>query len=1126
MAKPSPRQVFDDPAAHWAFLTQPTDDDFEGQHFDRKEVGRLEADGTISRKSLDGIRELVRKTLSAFANSNKEGGLLVLGISSTGEVMGIDHLSETQQNDICDQNTSLHHHAADVRLLDCSNARGDDKIICLMYSGWATTGICEIMGNSPKAWTRNGAQCVTVTQQVRDSIRIRKGLVDVEVNPFCEYDPDDVDKDVLAEFRKVFQPGASTEFDDERLLKEAGAIVKKNGEYWFTLPGVLFFSSNPQRVAAHAYIRLMRFGVVSADFRNRGTPTLNREFKGPITSQIRSARTYFRDSGFFKRFQKRNADGGFIEEPELPPVAIDEAIVNAVAHRDYFTKLPTECEAYLDAFIVKNPGRVIQRNVDLPDHFRLDTTHLDSTPRNAKLLEWLKLMQDPDGKAFVQAVSEGTKRMNQEMVSLKLSPPEFHLAENESLLKLQSNAQQREAAILAATVSVSTETINFYPIAVRKGADPVDANEFRNRQGEFSSTLRDALDAKGWYIDRFSFGRITVHRRGNALPIAEKARAYVGLYPAYSIQILEAFGRHYLCIDYRCEVLNLKKLNYVLGRLEKSDVTDISCVANADGWRKGRIVEINDDWTKIRFYDTEQEQAVPTSDVIPILRVRSIEAMLRADNVCVDLNSAIKRASLASEIAAARLRAEKIQQCANMLASAVFPVAFGEYEVSLENTSVHLVEQRRPGQVALSVHRLSEPEVEFRGHNSTPDVRDGITKFGSFDHDAHQVEIVPVCVTAFKDQMGSLIRRLMEGKFKYKGAERTFSTKFSYTTVVTATSVRDIETEIDRLLKQNPDWCGNTKLNRLFLVQSPEEGFASDDELSPYYVAKRRLLEAGVPCQMVDTPTLSHPDWKDLNLALNVIAKCGVTPWVLPERIPDADFFIGLSYTQSRGGQRIMGFANVFNNYGRWVFYAGNTTTFESSKRSDHLASLVKKTLERLRQVHSLPTSSNLVIHHSVRISREDRTAILRAARSVVPEVSLTFVWINSHGNTRLFDTRPETDGSARRGSYVSLSRRTVLLSTTGTNPYRKAMGTPRPLELSVMHFDARKDEPSDYDRRSLALQVLSLTKLNWASTDAFCGEPITVKYASDIAYLTAAFLRQREPFTLHTALESTPWFI
>ena len=259
---------------------------------------------------------------------------------------------------------------------------------------------------------------------------------------------------------------------------------------------------------------------------------------------------------------------------------------------------------------------------------------------------------------------------------------------------------------------------------------------------------------------------------------------------------------------------------------------------------------------------------------------------------------------------------------------------------------------------------------------------------------------------------------------------------------------------------------------------------------------------------------------------MNITAKCGVTPWVLPERIPDADFFIGLSYTQSRNGQRIMGFANVFNNYGRWEFYAGNTTTFDAQQRPEHLARLLQEAMKRLQQKHSLPASANIVVHHSVRISREDRAAILKAARLVRPDMSITFVWVNSHSNTRLFDTKPETDGSVRRGSYVSLSRRSVVLSTTGTNPYRRAMGTPRPIELSVMHFEPHTDKPTGYDGRSLAIQVLSLTKLNWASTDAFCGEPITVDYASDIAYLTAAFIRQKEPFKLHQVLESTPWFI
>ncbi len=135
-------------------------------------------------------------------------------------------------------------------------------------------------------------------------------------------------------------------------------------------------------------------------------------------------------------------------------------------------------------------------------------------------------------------------------------------------------------------------------------------------------------------------------------------------------------------------------------------------------------------------------------------------------------------------------------------------------------------------------------------------------------------------------------------------------------------------------------------------------------------------------------------------------------------------------------------------------------------------------------------------------------------------------MWVNCHNNIRLFDSRPETDGSLRRRSFVPVSRRRLILSTTGHNTYRKAMGTPRPLEIVGDLYRPRMSAPTECDPRVLAVQVLNLTKLNWASTDAFTGEPITIKYAGDIAYLTAAFLRQREPFQLHRVLERTPWFV
>ena len=330
--------------------------------------------------------------------------------------------------------------------------------------------------------------------------------------------------------------------------------------------------------------------------------------------------------------------------------------------------------------------------------------------------------------------------------------------------------------------------------------------------------------------------------------------------------------------------------------------------------------------------------------------------------------------------------------------------------------------------------------------------------------------------------------------------------------------------ECDRVLSEHSAWAGDKSLSRLFLVQTPESGYSLDDESSPYYQLKRKLLEQGVPSQMIDTPTLLNPDFKDLNLALNIIAKCGVVPWVLPGAIPDADFFVGLSYTQNyeRGTTRTMGYANVFNNYGRWGFYSANTETFPFEKKAEYFSELVRATLDKL----PLSDSPSVYFHYSAKFRKEDRDAIISSARKVRPSGTYSFVWINTDHNVRFYDSRPEGDGSLSRGSFVRTSPSQIYLSTTGYNTYRKTLGTPQMLELNIFAEGPDRRPRTHHDLRALASQILSLTKLNWASTDSLCGEPITTKYAGDIAYLTAAFLRQQDNFKVHAALEQTPWFI
>jgi len=1048
--------------------------------------------------------------------------LLVLGISSSGSVKGVNHLTESQRNSITNFDNLLINQSAQARFYECRDERGAANRILLIFTPYTERAICETPGRNPRAWIRSGSQNVLLTQAGRDRLRQQKRIVDFENTYCCDFSSADVDQHVLAAFRRVYVPDDSREMTNEELLLEAGAIIRTEGGYAFTNAGLLLFAANPQRVLAGAHIRLLRFNGKSGDKRNRGLPTLDKPFTGPLTKQIRDARTFFRESGFFKVYQTRRPDGGFAEEPEYPPIVVDEAIVNAVTHRDYAIGNPIELEACRDAFLVRNPGRMMQRDVDLPDEFTLADRVLDSMPRNPKLLQWLKVMKDPEGKAYVQAISEGTKRMADEMAALSLPPPTYRLSDNQTELKLESNAEDREAALLSTTLSNSTEFANVYPLTVRQGNKPVDSQAFKMHYREFFTTFRDVLRAHSWYIDRFSFGRIIAHRRGAVLDIPQAAFSILRFYPAYVFQVRQYWGHYYLCVDYTVQVLGVRRLNALVHHVPAKEFVDRLCVVQGDGWKEGKIIASDGEWARVLLFESQQEVKVPASSIIPSCPLKILDRVLKAEGIPFDLHQAIKRHSLASEPAAARKRSDKIAAMIEHAAQTLFPVSFGDFKVALDTQPVQLVEQGKASRGTLPVSRLSEPAVEFRQQHATTDVRDGITRFGSYESTPRVVELVPVCTADHRQRMEQLIERLKVGKYKYRGAERTFATRFTYSAVVTVGRAEDIRGEVQRLLAEHPDWIGERSLPRIFLVHTPEHGYAADDESSPYYVVKRLLLENGLPCQMVDTPTLSDPDWKDLNLALNITAKCGITPWVLPDAIPDADFFVGLSYTQSRHKQRIVGFANVFNQYGKWEFYSGNTASFEYEERSESFARLVRETLQRL----SLPPTPSIIFHYSSRFSRDDRNAMLKAARSVCPQGTYTFVWVNTHHNVRIFDSRPETDGSLRRGSFVQISPHEVFLSTTGYNPFRRAMGTPKPLQITAW-IDRPEGVPNaGPDMKALAVQVLSLTKLNWASTDAFCGEPITLKYAGDIAYLTAAFLRQSEPFNLHPALEHSPWFL
>ena len=1116
MPAPDYKSVFVDPASHVDFITVADDGAFEGQHFDRKQASRPDTNGRLSKGEVDKLKEFIETTMSAFANA--DGGVLVLGVTTNGEVAGLNHLTENQINSLLNLRSIV---GAVIQAKLHPIAVGQDtRHIALFKVDLPERSICQRIKDDA-AWIRKGLSTQRLRGAELEQLRRDRRVVDFEMTPSETFEAADVDNGVLAEFVKSHDVIADDR-DTIQILRHAGAISGDLATLNWTHAGLLFFAYNPRRVLAQAYIRLLRFDCLHADEDERPTPSFEKDFDGPLTKQIRSFRVFIRESGFFKTYQVRDSDGGFTSEPEYPTIAIDEAVVNAVAHRDHGVAQPITCEKYEDAFVVKSPG-LLRQPFQVPSSFRLNERALESLPRNRKIMDWLRTMKDATGAPYVKAVREGTRRMRDEMEKLRLPSPLYRLGDVETVVVLRNSGDRRGAkrtGLAKEDAIASNEFTNLFRLTGYE-AMPTASGE-QGQRGQLLDALVNKLEAGGWIIDVLAKGRAIVHLKGAQEILPPSLRDTLRIIPAYALHVRSYHSQLYLIADYKVQVQSIWTAQKVVAEFGPGALSGLRAFSRLGGGLvRGRILSATTDHVTLRLFDGAQEETVSAAQVYPSLRREQMDAVVRSKAPDFDLPKAIKKAALSTARGSARLRAERIREAVNTIAHTVFPLSVGDSAVNLETTPLRLVEDG-DGKRAWRVGTINEPDVEFGRHHVTADIRSGITTYGAFADDPRDLEVVAVVQPGYEQRVRALVARLQSGAFKYKGSERTFSTRLRLAHIFAAQGI-GVDEECRRLVAEYSEWVGNERLDRILLVHTPEAGYSLDDVSSPYFNAKRTLLEAGIPCQMLDTPTLVDPDWKDLNLALNIVAKVGVKPWVLPESIPDADCFVGLSYTSSRheGGDRLLGFANVFNEYGRWEFYSGGNSAVPYQERELHYENLVASTMNKLR-LQERPT---VYFHYSARYSRGDREAILRGARRIRQRGVYVFVWVNSHHPVRLFDERAETDGSAARGRYAIAAENQIYLSTTGNNPFRKTLGTPQALEVNV--YASPDIRAQRRDHRALARQILSLTKLNWASTDSLCAEPITIKYAGDIAYLTEAFQHQKQgEFRLHPVLERTPWFI
>jgi len=101
------------------------------------------------------------------------------------------------------------------------------------------------------------------------------------------------------------------------------------------------------------------------------------------------------------------------EQTEYPQSAVREALVNAVAHRDYrLTGRSIELRMYADRLEVTSPG-------GLPAHITLDNIVEEHYSRNPRIVNGLFQW------GYIEELGLGVDRMIEDMVSAGHMPPQF-----------------------------------------------------------------------------------------------------------------------------------------------------------------------------------------------------------------------------------------------------------------------------------------------------------------------------------------------------------------------------------------------------------------------------------------------------------------------------------------------------------------------------------------------------------------------------------------------------------------------------------------------------------------------------------------------------------------------------
>jgi len=303
-----------------------------------RQVVRLLAGGENDQVEFKSRIEPIARDVCAFLNSG--GGTVLCGVSDDGDPVGVPKKDAAQR--VADALQKIDPAPA----FSVSTVAIDGRTIVAVQL--EASPHLHAVGNV--AYVRLGANnrplsIPEVLERASESLFL---YFDEQPSPVPaeEVDEGSVQRflDERARIRGV-QPRGTLE-DNLLRLK---IVTTQHGRQVLTYAGALMFAQHPERHLAHARVSLVRFSDHA-----RQSYSDSRQFSGRLPDVIDAIEAYFASTlreigGHLEGFRRRRLR-------EYPLVALREAIVNALAHRNYLDPADTKVFVLPGEIRIKNPG--------------------------------------------------------------------------------------------------------------------------------------------------------------------------------------------------------------------------------------------------------------------------------------------------------------------------------------------------------------------------------------------------------------------------------------------------------------------------------------------------------------------------------------------------------------------------------------------------------------------------------------------------------------------------------------------------------------------------------------------------------------------------------------------------